>query len=40
MEERGYVQTEHEKHFAKYGDEAALKKRYAAVQDNNGEHIR
>ncbi len=28
LEKRGYVPSEHEKSFAKYGDEAALKKRY------------
>ncbi len=29
LEERGYVPSEHEKSFVKYGDEAALRKRYA-----------
>lgn len=29
LEVRGYVPTEHEKSFAKYGDEAALRRRYA-----------
>ncbi len=29
LEVRGYVPSEHEKSFAKYGDEAALRKRYA-----------
>jgi hypothetical protein len=29
LEERGYVPTEHEKSFAKYGDEGSLKRRYA-----------
>lgn len=29
LEERGYIPSEHEKSFAKYGDEAALRKRYA-----------
>lgn len=28
LETRGYVPSEHEKSFVKYGDEAALKKRY------------
>jgi len=28
LEERGYIPSEHEKLFVKYGDEAALKKRY------------
>ena len=28
LESRGYVPSEHEKSFVKYGDEAALKKRY------------
>ena len=30
LEDRGYVPTEFEKSFAKYGDEASLRKRYAA----------
>ena len=29
LEARGYVPSEHEKSFAKYGDEAALRRRYA-----------
>ena len=29
LEERGYVPTEFEKSFAKYGDEAALRRRYS-----------
>ncbi len=29
LEERGYIPSEHEKSFVKYGDEAALRKRYA-----------
>ena len=29
LEDRGYKPTEHEKSFMKYGDEAALKKRYS-----------
>lgn len=29
LEVRGYVPSEHEKSFAKYGDEAALRRRYA-----------
>ncbi|MBP9757235.1 MAG: hypothetical protein KBD06_01410 [Candidatus Pacebacteria bacterium] len=28
LEERGYVATEHENFFAKYGDEASLRRRY------------
>jgi hypothetical protein len=28
LEARGYIPTEHEKYFAKYGDEAALRRRY------------
>ncbi len=32
LEERGYVPAEHEKDFVKYGDEAELRKRYAAVE--------
>ena len=28
LEERGYIPSEHEKSFVKYGDEAALRKRY------------
>lgn len=30
LEDRGYVPTEHEKSFMRYGDDAALKKRHAA----------
>jgi hypothetical protein len=30
IQNRGYIPTEHEKSFAKYGDEAALRRRYAA----------
>ena len=29
LEDRGYVPSEHEKSFVKYGDEAALRRRYA-----------
>jgi len=29
LEVRGYIPSEHEKSFAKYGDEAALRRRYA-----------
>lgn len=29
LEARGYVPSEHEKSFAKYGDEAALRRRYS-----------
>ncbi len=32
LEERGYIPSEHEKSFAKYGDEAALRKRYATYE--------
>ncbi len=32
LEERGYIPTEFEKSFAKYGDEAALRKRYALLE--------
>jgi hypothetical protein len=28
LEERGYIPTQHEKDFAKYGDEASLRRRY------------
>ena len=28
LEVRGYIPTEHEKSFVKYGDEAALRRRY------------
>jgi hypothetical protein len=37
LEERGYVPTEFEKSFAKYGDEAALRKRYASHQEKYGD---
>ena len=30
LEVRGYIPSEHEKDFAEYGDEAALRRRYAA----------
>jgi len=33
LEGRGYVQTEHEKSFAKYGDEASLRKRYSEAEE-------
>jgi hypothetical protein len=29
LEDRGYIPSEHEKSFVKYGDEAALRRRYA-----------
>ena len=32
LEKRGYIPSEHEKSFARYGDEAALKKRYAEYE--------
>ena len=34
LEDRGYVPSEHEKSFVKYGDEAALRKRYARFAEN------
>ncbi len=40
LEARGYVQSEHEKSFAKYGDEAALKRRYANHERDYGTEIR
>jgi hypothetical protein len=40
LEERGYVQSEHEKSFAKYGDEAALKRRYANHERDYGTEVR
>jgi len=36
LEERGYIPSEHEKSFAQYGDEAALRKRYAAYERKYG----
>ncbi len=39
LEDRGYVQSEHEKTFAKYGDEAALKRRYAKHERDYGTEI-
>lgn len=36
LETRGYVPTEHEKSFMKYGDEAALRRRYAQHEDVYG----
>ncbi len=36
LEARGYVPSEHEKSFAKYGDEAALRRRYALHDLNYG----
>jgi len=40
LEERGYIPSEHEKSFAKYGDEAALRKRYARHEMYHGsEHV-
>lgn len=32
LEERGYIPSEHEKSFEKYGDEAALRRRYAQYE--------
>lgn len=40
LEDRGYVQSEHEKSFAKYGDEAALRRRYANHERDYGTEIR
>jgi len=37
LETRGYIPSEHEKSFAKYGDEAALRRRYALHDINYGE---
>ncbi|MFM2374288.1 MAG: hypothetical protein RLZZ234_283 [Candidatus Parcubacteria bacterium] len=34
LEERGYIPSEHEQSFAKYGDEAALRRRYAEPEVN------
>ena len=39
LENRGYVQSEHEKSFAKYGDEAALKRRYSNHERDYGTEI-
>lgn len=39
VETRGYVPTEFEKSFAKYGSEAALKRRYAHYQKDFGSEI-
>lgn len=39
LEERGYVPTEFEKSFAQYGDEAALKRRYARFLADAGTEI-
>lgn len=39
LEDRGYVPSEHEKSFAKYGDEAALRRRYARRELDSGESI-
>ncbi len=36
LEKRGYVPSEHEKSFMKYGDDAALKKRYFAHNLKHG----
>ena len=36
LESRGYIPTEHEKSFMKYGDEAALKKRYSMHEQKFG----
>lgn len=39
LEDRGYVQSDFEKSFAKYGDEAALKRRYARYLADAGGDI-
>lgn len=39
IEKRGYKPTEHEVFFAKYGSEAALKRRYARHEKDFGAHI-
>ncbi len=39
LEDRGYVQAAHEAHFAEYGDEEALKRRYSRTEENEGLHI-
>ena len=36
LEDRGYVPTAHEKSFAKYGDEAALRRRYDNYEKRYG----
>ncbi|MES2135062.1 MAG: hypothetical protein V4449_02390 [Patescibacteria group bacterium] len=36
LETRGYVPSEHEKSFVKYGDEAALRRRYARHEEDFG----
>jgi hypothetical protein len=37
LEGRGYIPSEHEKSFAKYGDEAALRRRYALHEAEYGQ---
>lgn len=37
LETRGYIPSEHEKSFAKYGDERALRRRYARHEEDFGE---
>ena len=39
LENRGYVPSEHEQSFAKYGSEAALRRRYANYQRDFGREI-
>ena len=39
LEKRGYVPSEHEKSFAQYGDEAALRRRYAKHEMDAGTTI-
>lgn len=36
LEERGYIPSEHEKSFTKYGDEASLRKRYSLYNQKYG----
>jgi hypothetical protein len=38
LEIRGYVPTDHEKSFAKYGDEASLQRRYAMHEEKYGKN--
>jgi len=39
LEERGYIPSEHEKSFVKYGDETALRNRYAAHERLYGKEV-
>lgn len=40
LEARGYIPSEHEKSFEKYGDEAALRRRYATYELKYGKQDR